>query len=102
LEEFIVEAVLSVLDDAVLPAGLHDDSGPPGARLEAAAPPKPMTHNVAGVVGRPRAPQRAWPNLRFAEQREILKHVIESIVIGPAARGRRTAIEDRVTTGWKV
>jgi hypothetical protein len=72
------------------------------AARRAAAPPKRTTRKVADLVGRPGALRRAWPKLTFAEQREILELVIESIVIGPATRGRWTPIEDRVTVTWRA
>lgn len=140
LEEMLVEILLQMFDDAVLPIGSTEERASGGAieaveaelaelaelrgagtislaewmaarkpllrRLEcerkAITTTRRTSSKAASVLGRPGALRHSWPSLTFAERREVLQLVIESIVIGPATRGRWTPLPERVNVTWKA
>jgi DNA invertase Pin-like site-specific DNA recombinase len=60
------------------------------------------TTRTTRLFSKPGAVRKAWPELDFAAQREILAAVIERIVIGRATRGRWTPVLDRVDIRWRA
>jgi hypothetical protein len=44
----------------------------------------------------------SWPNLHIDQQRAIIGAAVDTVVIGPAVKGRNTFDESRVSIKWKV
>lgn len=48
------------------------------------------------LLERPGAAAQTWPSLSFDQRREVALAVVDRIVVGPASRGRWTALEERL------
>lgn len=58
---------------------------------------------TAHLLSKRGATRKAWPTLTFEQRREVITTAIERIVLVPAARGKWTAILDRIgEIEWKV
>jgi site-specific DNA recombinase len=60
------------------------------------------TSALDGYVGHADALRRQWDSLTAARQRAIVSALLDSIVIGPAVRGRNVFDPSRVTPSWRV
>ncbi len=60
------------------------------------------TSALNGYVGHADSLRRQWNTLTAARQRAIVSALLDSIVIGPAVRGRNTFDPNRVTPNWKA
>lgn len=79
--------------------------GPLQERLEAArktAGSRSTPAREMALLTDPGALRRAWPELDLNGRRKVLGAVIERVTISPAARGRWTPMEDRVSLRWRA
>jgi len=48
------------------------------------------------LLSEPGAVRKVWPSLSFSERREIVRAVVDRVVVGPAPRRRWTTLEERM------
>lgn len=75
------------------------------ARLDAArasATPNAAPSALANLLGKKGALRTAWDDLTFDQRQDVLRIIIERVVIAPAVRGRNKYDPDRVTIEYRA